>query len=175
MQLMHIEMKPNIPCLPIHKSLPQTGKSISQNKPVHVEEYFENYDSWLDISAYPVWECTYGISGCNEPRRDKCNWHWNESLKQLLRSTMDSKKLQYNYLRVWRWFIREVSVRYCCSILKRTNSPDFAAPSLPETYSNQINGLHIGPNMGSCGIVSCLLPAKWLAGDIETDEKWANS
>ncbi|SHE85561.1 EAL domain, c-di-GMP-specific phosphodiesterase class I (or its enzymatically inactive variant) [Kaistia soli DSM 19436] len=48
-----------------------------------------------------------------------------------------------------------------------------AAPSLPCSYSDALNGLAIGPNVGSCGT------AAWTAGpvevrDIETDPLWAD-
>ncbi|HEY9678935.1 MAG TPA: GAF domain-containing protein [Drouetiella sp.] len=46
-----------------------------------------------------------------------------------------------------------------------------AAPSLPETYSRQIDGIEIGPNAGSCGTaVFCGHPIYVV--DIETDALW---
>ena len=46
-----------------------------------------------------------------------------------------------------------------------------AAPSLPEAYCDAINGIAIGPNVGSCGTVAYLGHAIFVT-DIETDPLW---
>jgi diguanylate cyclase (GGDEF)-like protein/PAS domain S-box-containing protein len=46
------------------------------------------------------------------------------------------------------------------------------APSLPEDYSRSLNGVAIGPNVGSCG-TAAFLGEPVLAEDIETDPRWA--
>jgi diguanylate cyclase (GGDEF)-like protein/PAS domain S-box-containing protein len=44
-------------------------------------------------------------------------------------------------------------------------------PSLPESYSRALDGIAIGPNVGSCGSAAFLGTAV-LATDIETDPRW---
>jgi GAF domain-containing protein len=46
-----------------------------------------------------------------------------------------------------------------------------AAPSLPEAYCDAIDGIAIGPNVGSCGTVAYLGHAIFVT-DIETDPLW---
>lgn len=46
-----------------------------------------------------------------------------------------------------------------------------AAPSLPPAYCEAINGIAIGPNVGSCGTVAYLGHAIFVT-DIETDPLW---
>ena len=47
------------------------------------------------------------------------------------------------------------------------------APNLPKEYSEAINGLENGPNIGSCG-TSTFTGKRVLVKDIATDPKWAN-
>ncbi|HEX8840629.1 MAG TPA: GAF domain-containing protein [Sphingomicrobium sp.] len=46
-----------------------------------------------------------------------------------------------------------------------------AAPSLPNDYNSAIDGLEIGPNVGSCGAAAYTGQAVFVT-DIATDEKW---
>jgi len=48
-----------------------------------------------------------------------------------------------------------------------------AGPSLPPTYTSALEGLPIGPNMGSCG-TAMFTGQSVEAVDIATDERWAN-
>lgn len=48
-----------------------------------------------------------------------------------------------------------------------------AAPSLPEAYIEAIDGLVIGPSVGSCG-TAVYRKQQIIASDIETDPRWSN-
>jgi GAF domain-containing protein len=48
-----------------------------------------------------------------------------------------------------------------------------AAPSLPEAYCKAIDGVKIGPSVGSCGTVA-YSRKRYVAEDINTDAKWAD-
>ena len=48
-----------------------------------------------------------------------------------------------------------------------------AAPSLPESYNRAINGIQIGPSVGSCGTAAYFARAV-LVADIQTDPLWQN-
>jgi len=47
-----------------------------------------------------------------------------------------------------------------------------AAPNLPDTYSQAINGLEIGPDVGSCG-AAAYNKQRYIAKDLATDPNWA--
>lgn len=61
-----------------------------------------------------------------------------------------------------------------CSILKIEDQKiwHIASPSLPLDFSWAIDGLAIGPNVGSCG-TAAYLKKSVITVDIATDEKWA--
>ncbi|MDI1308530.1 MAG: diguanylate cyclase [Methylotenera sp.] len=46
-----------------------------------------------------------------------------------------------------------------------------AAPSLPESYNNALEGVEIGPNVGCCG-TAAYLGQRVIAEDIQTNELW---
>jgi signal transduction histidine kinase/CheY-like chemotaxis protein len=48
-----------------------------------------------------------------------------------------------------------------------------AAPQLPDFYVQAINGIEVGPDVGSCG-TAAFLNERVIVSDIETDPRWAN-
>ena len=73
--------------------------------------------------------------------------------------------------------LEEVMPGSACSILL-LDAPNgllrhVASPSLPESYAAAIDGLHIGPMVGSCG-TSAYLKQPVVACDIATDPRWAD-
>ena len=60
-----------------------------------------------------------------------------------------------------------------CSLLERDDNilRHGGAPSLPKEYCDAVNGLEIGPDVGSCG-TSTYTGERVLVDDIETDKKW---
>jgi len=71
--------------------------------------------------------------------------------------------------------IEEHSTGMLCSILlldqNGINLRHGAAPSLPETYNSAINGLALGPNVGSCG-TAAYLGKPIIVSDIASDPLW---
>jgi len=74
---------------------------------------------------------------------------------------------------------REVELRIpdvICSVLlvdEGGRLHPLAAPSLPEHYSRELEGLPIGPDVGSCG-ASAFLGVPVAVTDIATDPRWAD-
>jgi PAS domain S-box-containing protein len=67
--------------------------------------------------------------------------------------------------------------RTMCSVLLLDASGKYlthgAAPSLPDAYLNDINGIAIGPSVGSCG-TAAYTGEIVIVSDIETDPLWSN-
>lgn len=73
--------------------------------------------------------------------------------------------------------IEDINPGALCSVL-RYNAAErtlwhLAAPSLPESFMSQVNGLTTGPNAGSCG-TAAHLGRTVIVADIETDPLWEN-
>ncbi|WP_460206656.1 GAF domain-containing sensor histidine kinase [Scytonema sp. NUACC21] len=63
---------------------------------------------------------------------------------------------------------------YCSFLLMEDNRLRHgAAPSLPKEYNAQIDGIEIGPMVGSCG-TACYYKASVMVEDIANDPLWAN-
>ncbi len=58
-----------------------------------------------------------------------------------------------------------------CMRLKDGKLYPIAAPSLPESFCNEIKGIRIGENAGSCG-TAAFLGQKVIAKDVKTDPRW---
>lgn len=73
--------------------------------------------------------------------------------------------------------IEAVEAETLCSVLLLDQSGQHllhgAAPSLPEEYSTAIDGVEIGPFVGSCGTAAYFGKSVFVA-DIATDPLWAN-
>ncbi len=69
---------------------------------------------------------------------------------------------------------QEIAPKAICSILRIDSAGrlrPLAAPSLPDSYSALIDGLPIGPEVGSCGTAAYLGEAVEVT-DIKTDSRW---
>ncbi|HEY8930249.1 MAG TPA: PAS domain S-box protein [Mucilaginibacter sp.] len=71
--------------------------------------------------------------------------------------------------------IEEIYPDMICSVLEIDEAQErlyhLAAPRLPITYCNAIDGTHIGPRAGSCG-TAAYHRAQVIVSDIETDPSW---
>jgi two-component system, cell cycle sensor histidine kinase and response regulator CckA len=74
-------------------------------------------------------------------------------------------------------FVESLSVRAVCSILLLDEESQTlshgAAPNLPAAYAEAIDGVKIGPEVGSCGTAAYGKTA-YVAADIESDPHWAD-
>jgi diguanylate cyclase (GGDEF)-like protein/PAS domain S-box-containing protein len=74
--------------------------------------------------------------------------------------------------------IEEANPHQLCSILLLDEASQClytgAAPSLPEEYSKRLDGIHIGPQVGSCG-TAAYMKKTIVVGDISTDPLWKDA
>ena len=73
-------------------------------------------------------------------------------------------------------FVEQQGEGMLCSILKLTRDRKRlelgAAPSLPDVFNEAINGIEIGPDVGSCG-AAAFFGRMVISGDLKTDANWA--
>jgi diguanylate cyclase (GGDEF)-like protein/PAS domain S-box-containing protein len=70
--------------------------------------------------------------------------------------------------------VEEIAPDVVCSLLHVDSAGlihPLGGPSLPEDYSNALDGVAIGPNVGSCG-TAAFYGEPVLATDLETDPRW---
>ncbi|RLF63850.1 MAG: hypothetical protein DRN30_06090, partial [Thermoplasmata archaeon] len=67
---------------------------------------------------------------------------------------------------------RHIGLRCSLLELKGNKLKHGGAPSLPKEYCDAVNGLQVGPSVGSCG-TSTYTGKRVLVENIETDPKWA--
>ena len=96
----------------------------------------------------------------------------NKVLEVITRNVSLSRTLDY--------LCREIEIQapgMLCSFLlvdeKRKRLRHGAAPSLPKEYIKAIDGLQIGPSIGSCG-TAAYMKKPVIVSDIETDPRWAD-
>lgn len=139
-----------------------------------VDDFFSyRFNTWFEITAFP------SAHGLFIYFRDINHRKRQESLLALEKEVLElnarpQASLQYN-AEVLIGGIEKIFPGTYCSVLEL--KPDgktlhtLAAPSLPDSYCNGINGVLIGPRVGSCG-TAMYLKQNVIVSDIENDELW---
>ena len=145
--------------------------AFEEQVPVSFEEYSPTLNKWFKIDAVP-----YG---------DKLNVISKDLSAQVIAkklNELDTKVFEMNIkgkhsAEELMLFILEtleaIHPEMHSSILKVENDRlyPFASPKLPAEYTNQINGLLIGPFAGSCG-TAAYLKKSIVVEDIATNPRW---
>lgn len=97
--------------------------------------------------------------------------------KQILELIAKGSSLSDILIALARFVEDLASTRLCCSILLVDDDGKClrhgAAPSLPESYNQAVDGTPIGPNIGSCG-TAAFLGTTVVVTDIASDPLWVN-
>jgi len=158
-------------------------KAIEQRQSVHAE--LINYtrqgeEFWLELDIKPVsndygWH-TYWVA----VQRDITMRKREEMLRRSETKILGLISSGVNLAKVLEEIalaVDEVSPGIRCSILlldaDGIHIRHGAAPHLPETYNNAVDGLEIGPATGSCG-TAMYRRQPVIVTDIETDPLWAD-
>ncbi len=137
--------------------------------------YSKRFNTWFEITAFP------SVHGLFIYLRDINNRKRQESLLALEKEVLElnarpQTSLQYN-TEVLIGGIEKIFPGTLCSVLTlRADGKTIetlAAPSLPAEYCAAINGVVIGPRVGSCG-TAMYLKQNIIVSDIENDELWAD-
>jgi diguanylate cyclase (GGDEF)-like protein len=103
----------------------------------------------------------------------------NERLNRLRNSILDRIVNSHSLTPILATIVKSIEVEYpemLCSILLLDEKGNYlqsaAAPSLPDFYNEAIDGLEIGPEVGSCG-AAAYTRQRVIAEDISTHPNWA--
>ncbi|HYF32792.1 MAG TPA: PAS domain S-box protein [Chitinophagaceae bacterium] len=146
-------------------------KALRDQKALHFEKYFEAMQTWFEIDAYPVGDgLTIYFRDITARKRQEMTLSLEKKVLEMnampqssLASTVSAflKGLEYIYQGM------------ICSVMLQENQTikPLAAPSIPPEYNKEVDGLPIGPNMGSCGTAMFLKKPVYVS-DIATDPLW---
>jgi len=148
-------------------------RSVTERVPVHFEEHYKDLNTWFEITAYPIED------GLTVFSRNITEKKQQELLNELEREVLEFNAVSSNTL--------ADTIDHLIVGLEKI-FPDMkgsvmlyeeetktmrvlSAPSIPEAYSRAVDGLPIGPSVGSCG--SAMYSRNiTIVSDIATDQLW---
>jgi PAS domain S-box-containing protein len=146
-------------------------KAFLEKKAVHFEKYIVAIQTWFEIDAYPVGD------GLTIYFRDITARKRQEMTLSLEKRVLEMNALPESSLaETITNFLKGIEQIYpdmLCSVLLHENQTikPIAGPSIPEEFTKLINGVAIGPKVGSCGTAIFLRKAVYVS-DIATDPLW---
>lgn len=147
-------------------------KAVKERKALHFERYFEAMQTWFEIDAYPVGD------GLTIYFRDITARKRQEMTLSLEKKVLEMNAMQESTLaNTISNFLKGLEHIYqgmICSVNllqeNQTMKP-IAAPSIPASFTKEIDGLPIGPEVGSCGTAMYLKKPVYVS-DIANDPLW---
>jgi PAS domain S-box-containing protein len=149
-------------------------KALRKKTTIAVEQYAERMGLWLEINAYP------SAQGLFVYFKDVTNRRKQEMLLELEKKVLEINSNQKASLRVTVDYflegIEKIFPGMLCSVLMLEDNiymKHLSAPSLPKNFSSVIDGIKIGPGVGSCG-TAMFTKKRIITNDITTDPLWDN-
>ncbi|MHA4844659.1 PAS domain S-box protein [Flavitalea antarctica] len=149
--------------------------AILHKSVVSFEQYIPALDLWFESNAYPfsdglfiyLRDITYRKNQENllalEKRVLEQNAHQLTTLKETVEHFLEG--------------LEQIFPGMLCSVLTLDDDGvsmrHMSAPKLPKEFIDKINGLHIGPAVGSCG-TAMFTKSNVIVSDISTDPLWAD-
>ena len=149
--------------------------SLTCKKSIQVQYLNAYSNSWLRINIYPYQDyLAIFIRDITEIKRQ-------ERVLELEKRVLEvNATAQYTLAQLAVELltgIERIFPDMICSVLEVDDAQEklytLAGPRLPQAYSNQLEGLSIGPNVGSCG-TSAFHRKQVIVSDIENDPLWAD-
>jgi PAS domain S-box-containing protein len=155
------------------KFLTEFLRSVKDNTPLLLEEYFEEYNSWFEITAYPHEDSiTVFLKNITELKNQQLTLRLEKEVLEMNISSNYSLKEIVDHLLTGMEHIYRGMI---CSVLKLDTEgkklSHLSAPSLPDEYTSAIDGIEIGPTVGSCGSAA-YLKKQVIVSDIENHPNW---
>ena len=149
-------------------------RAMTERISVRFEVFYPPWQRWFDVHAYPVERGGIGV-GFRDTTDRKRSEAVLSGQARALAAAVDARPLD----EVLALLVRTVEVAQpglVASILLLDDDGlhlrNGAAPGLPEQYSRALDGLAIGPTVGSCG-TAAYTGRTVVADDIATDPLWA--
>jgi PAS domain S-box-containing protein len=148
-------------------------KAFKKKMTVTFEQYHERTDRWLEMSLYPSDQGVFSYFKEVTLRKKQ------EALLALEKKVLELNTSKRMALRaLLNFFLKGIQKifpgMYCCVLTLDEDKLSvrlLSAPSLPAVYTHAIDGLPIGPNMGSCG-TAMFRKETVIVADITSDPLW---
>jgi len=145
---------------------------VKENKSIRFREYFPQFKTWADVSAYPSEK---NISVYFKDVTEVRNLRILEKLeREVLEMNARPESVLEQTLDFYLKQIQELHKGMICSVLRLKGNRlyNWSSPDLSPQYCAAIEGAEIGDNKGSCG-TAAYLKEKIVVSDIENDPRWA--
>lgn len=147
-------------------------KAMADQQPVFVEEYYPPYDRWFENRIYPSPEgLTIYFHDSTRRKKDEALLNGQKRVLELIATGAPLPETLTALVGV----IETQSPEMLCTVLlldaDGVHLRHGAAPSLPVEYTRAIDGLAIGPSVGSCG-TAAFGREPVIVEDIATDPLW---
>lgn len=145
---------------------------FNKKQSIRFREYFPMYKIWADVSAYPSDKSiSIYFKDVSEVRNLRI-------LEKLEREVLEmNARPDSSITQTLDFYLKEIQRLHngmICSVLRVSNSHlyNWSGPDMPVDFSNAIDGLAIGENVGSCG-TAAFKKEKVVVTDIEHDSRWS--
>ncbi|QLF93178.1 EAL domain-containing protein [Pseudomonas sp. ABC1] len=156
----------------------QIRAGLLEGKSYHSEEMILNkfnHPLWCSLSASPIFDEQQRLSYCITVLTDITATKMREMLQhKVLEAMAREASLSEVMLLICRE-VERIAPEVIASILQVDEEGflrPLASPSLPESYSNALDGVHSGPCVGSCG-TAAFRNEPVLVRDISSDPLWS--
>jgi len=151
------------------------NQAIKYRATVNFEYYVPDLQNWYESSVYPFGDGLFIYF------RDISTRKQQENLLDLEKRVLEYNATHVDALKATVDYFLEglenIFKGMLCSVLVLDEDGKtmhhLSAPKLPKSYTDQINGVAIGPNVGSCG-TAMFTKKSVIVSDISTDPLWAN-
>ncbi|MFC4427449.1 EAL domain-containing protein [Deinococcus navajonensis] len=144
---------------------------MEERRSINFEVFYMALGRWFELHAYPSGD---GIAVCFRDISERKNAQQLEQARNhVLERTVKGEALQSILEDIARLVEKQFPNVLCYVMLKRGNSLyATAAPSLPDSYFYAMDGLEIGPHVGSCGAAAYTRQMVMIE-DIATHPDWS--
>ncbi|WP_449465363.1 EAL domain-containing protein [Stenotrophomonas humi] len=152
---------------------------LNAGRPIQADErvYRKNGQPlWCSVSTNPIFDDYGALVNLVIVLMDITRTKVHEVLQHKMLDAMVREVPTIELMQQMCLEVEQIAPQVLCSVLRLEDGRlrTLAAPSLPDAYSRQVDGLAIGPHSGSCGSAA-YRGEPVLSRDIASDPNWENT
>jgi PAS domain S-box-containing protein len=129
------------------------SRSFKENKPVSFQEFYPSMGMWVEINAYPYEESlTVFIKDITELKVQQITLKLEKDVLEMnVSSNFSLKQIVDYFLNGLEGIYPDMLTSVLVADKNCTHLDLLSAPSLPDSFSKEIDGIHINEGEGACG------------------------